>query len=673
MAVPKLPSSYKKVTPEVSSDGEFDLSSAKKIGKAEGGSSSDVDPSTFEKVLNVLDIPGSIVRTGVEAAISPERDVLSSVGSQISKTFENPTTAPASAPSGYDIAETAGQELLGKSADREKTLAGEIGQHALGFGIEMVTDPTGLLFSTSGRVAKVLRKPLINMAEKQAANSVAKYVTKAGIKEGKDAKVLGTRLVEEDLQGLLKSPEKLYDKIAGKSRIQKINPESLDTLIIKRGPKEKGLIGEVADSVDDVIKKTQDYYGIKPIKNSDIMAQTIGENVKTALSKTSGETPDMGVVQKTLDKVLKPFETVSADAGYLGAGMTVKKSKTLNLEELQQLRKNIGKQVADRKFYATPDVAIAQETEVLKQLYRELGTTIKGQLEGKRVIIGNKTLDAGQFYEAQNNRLKHLLNMESLLEYAPTEALKSPDAAATLASMMAKGTTWGATAAAGSLFGLPISPGTSALLGFSAGAGNVAQEAIRRNAPEYLSDIFKQAAKVAPYGVQGLERGAIQTMRDGEFSPESSMGRSPQGGYDFNVGSPAFQGVLSSPQAAPINPRELIHYRIPRSTQGILENKEKVLAKLVQNGVPPEMIDTITQALNEDEEAVSNIAPLLMEQFPTIFEKSKYKVFDGKFIDPNDKARAADDISKRDDLNSIQRAKMISKINKTGEVPEGLA
>ena len=62
-----------------------------------------------------------------------------------------------------------------------------------------------------------------------------------------------------------------------------------------------------------------------------------------------------------------------------------------------------------------------------------------------------------------------------------------------------------------------------------------------------------------------------------------------------------------------------------------------------------------------------------MTQLPDVFEKSKYKVFDGRFIDPNDKARAADSISRREDINSIQRAKMISKINKTGEVPEGMA
>lgn len=120
------------------------------------------------------------------------------------------------------------------------------------------------------------------------------------------------------------------------------------------------------------------------------------------------------------------------------------------------------------------------------------------------------------------------------------------------------------------------------------------------------------------------------------------------------------------------SPREIIDFRIPRSTNGILEQKDKVLAKFVQKGLPDEMAETLTMALNGDPDDLSNIMPLIMTQFPEAFEKSKYKVFDGRFIDPNDKARAADSISRREDINSIQRAKMISKINKTGEVPEGM-
>jgi len=146
----------------------------------------------------------------------------------------------------------------------------------------------------------------------------------------------------------------------------------------------------------------------------------------------------------------------------------------------------------------------------------------------------------------------------------------------------------------------------------------------------------------------------------------------PQEIPQYNVVPKSFSGVMRNPSSIGFSPKEIINYRIPRTTQGIVENKDRVLAKLVQNGVPDQMVDTISHALNGNVEDLGNIAPLLLTQFPNMFERSKYKVFDGAFIDPNDKAKAADSISKRDDLNSIQRAKMINQINKKNEMPEGM-
>jgi hypothetical protein len=42
-------------------------------------------------------------------------------------------------------------------------------------------------------------------------------------------------------------------------------------------------------------------------------------------------------------------------------------------------------------------------------------------------------------------------------------------------------------------------------------------------------------------------------------------------------------------------------------------------------------------------------------------------MFDGKLIDPQERAKAADDTSKRDDLNSLQKAKIINELNKSGK------
>jgi predicted nucleic acid-binding protein len=121
-----------------------------------------------------------------------------------------------------------------------------------------------------------------------------------------------------------------------------------------------------------------------------------------------------------------------------------------------------------------------------------------------------------------------------------------------------------------------------------------------------------------------------------------------------------------------ITPKQMINYKIPRSTQGILDNKEMVMGKLIQNGVPDELINTIAQALDTDSEDIANIAPLIVAQFPNIFEKSKYQVFDG-VIASTERAKAADAISKREDMDSVQRARAINGINKSGKFPQELA
>ena len=144
--------------------------------------------------------------------------------------------------------------------------------------------------------------------------------------------------------------------------------------------------------------------------------------------------------------------------------------------------------------------------------------------------------------------------------------------------------------------------------------------------------------------------------------------RTPQGqvedfvtrkGYDFSKVRKAF------PQA--IDPMAIAKMKLPRTTKGLLENKEAVITKLMVNGVPDQMIETITQALNEDPDAIESVGSMIAMQFPTLFEKSKYKMFDGKLLDPNERAKAADDTSKRDDLNSVQKAKIINELNKTGK------
>jgi len=680
MTQAKIPPSWKKVsaeetTPEGSSELKG-LSSAVKLGTAESDSSMDVEPGIFESVLNIADIPGSVVRTGLEAAISPDREVLPEVGQQLQNVMSGPTTAARKAPTGWDVADTAKEQMFpGRVTPEPQGFVEHATKAAAefvpGFAIEMATDPLGMMFAGGKAIKNIVRKPIMAASERQAAKSIAKYMNQAdALDKGKDAVVIGKRLVSEDLQGLLRTPEKLYEKVAGVKHVVKTKVPGLEEYSIKRSPRQGGLIRETSDSISSVIKKVEEDYGIDSLIPADIAADHIAKKIQAKMSQTSGVSPDIAKIQSILDRTLKPLKTTVDTGAGLGVQKTTKPVK-LTLSQLQDLRKNIGKQVSDRAFYATPDQNMLLEKEVLSDLYMELKDVITAQLKNKPIHIGNSKVDAADFYNLQNEKLKTYLDVESLLDYVPTAQLKGQDMASLIASMTAQGASFGAMAGMGSLAGLPISPGKSALLGAGYGMSQAAGKAVKNNAPEYLTSILKQAANIAPVAIPAAGRGTIQMMREGEWVPENS-GRSPQSvqeGYNFGGVKPAFGNAFQKP---PIDPREIVKYRLPTTTRGILEDKERVLAKLAQNKIPPEVIDTVAQALNEDQGSVADIAPLLMTQFPTLFTKSQYKVFDGKFIDPNDKAKAADSISKRDDLNSIQRAKMINQINKKNEMPEGI-
>jgi hypothetical protein len=648
------------------------LDDAPDLGAAPKNAGVDVDPSTFEKFLNVLDIPSSLVRTGVEAAISPERDVIPSLKEQAIRTIQSPTTAASTAPRGVDI-----NKALREQSDILKPIRSDEPNPTLefvgGFVTEMALDPTAW-FMPSRKVTTPVRKTLESASERQAAKSIAKFASKADVlKEGADLDIIGARLVAEDLQGQIKNPVKLYQSLTGERHLQKIGADLPQTLQIRKTPATGGKISETSKEITNAISKVESEYGMTPQMPRNVMMKQLLENAKKNVSSVSGETVDLSRVEEILSKVLKPEQNIPGAAAGAAGDWSFNIPTEMSLTELHQLRKNVGKQVSDRAFYAAADASMRQETEVLRDLYRTLGDTIESNLRGKKLKVGNTEVDAADYYKGQNNKLKSFLDVQSMLEYQPTEALKSPDAAATVASMLTKGTLYGATAAGASFAGLPVNPLAAAGVGAGFGIAQAASEAVKTSTPEYLTSILKSMGKVSgtPLLPEAATRGTIQYMRDGEFVPtEGGSFDKVHPAFPFNT-SPQDQ-IKSLPGSTMLRPKDIIKYRIPRSTDSILENKELVLAKIAQAGVPDELYNTIAYALNESPEQIPNVAPLIMTQFPTLFEQSKYKVFDGMIIDPNDKARMADDISKREDLNSIQRAKMISQINKTGKAPEGM-
>lgn len=640
--------------------------------------------SGLQKFGNIIDIPGSLVRTGVEAAISPDRDIIPSISGQIKKTIQSPMTAAQEAPAGTDVAKAAFPDF------KEDSIPGKIA----GFVTEAALDPTQW-FSWAAPAKAAIRKPLINASERQAAKAISKYAGKADvINEGVDLEVIGARLVAEDLQGMTRNPVKLYETLSGTRHIEKKFPDSLNTLQIKRGQRQKGKIGEISDNISSAIELAEREYKIQPQVPANIMAKQLLEKAKVAMSKTSGETPDFRGIEKALNDALKPFEksklpdipvegvtkvpgTLDLETKVIGKipGGRTEKPTTLSLKELHELRKNVGKLVADRAFYASPDQAMRTETEALRDLYMGLGDVIKKNLAGKKITIGKDTVDAGEYYEGQNNRLKAFLDLQSMLEFQPVKNLKEADIAAMMAGAGTQAGIWGTTSAAATMAGLPYNPALMGAAGAIFGAGKSVADSVKGSTPEYLTSILKQASKIAPAAPGLAKTGTILGLREGKFNPEMTKDLNMPG-YDFSNTKPAFQGspnpsknfrTTQSVSGLDMTPMEVMKTRLPRSTKGLIENKDLVIAKLAINGVPPEMIDTITQALNDEPEALESLGPMVAMQFPNLFAKSKYNMFDGKILDPNERSKAADDTSKRDDLNSLQKAKIINELNKNGK------
>jgi hypothetical protein len=110
-------------------------------------------------------------------------------------------------------------------------------------------------------------------------------------------------------------------------------------------------------------------------------------------------------------------------------------------------------------------------------------------------------------------------------------------------------------------------------------------------------------------------------------------------------------------------PTQLVSMKIPRTSTGIMENKQLVLAKIAQE-MPenfPEM-----QAMMESEVDVNDALPMLIEMLPHMFEKDRYNRINN--ILPEDmKPMAMEEIRKDENLSPTEKISRLDLMNRTGE------
>lgn len=118
------------------------------------------------------------------------------------------------------------------------------------------------------------------------------------------------------------------------------------------------------------------------------------------------------------------------------------------------------------------------------------------------------------------------------------------------------------------------------------------------------------------------------------------------------------------PQSVPNIPEQFIRTPLPRSTQELQKNRNFVLGKVAQ--MMPEMFEAVKDTYDHEPERLGEVAQVLAMKMPHLFERDKYNRFDGRILSEADKQKAIKDTLLRQDISSIDQAKIITRLNKEG-------
>jgi hypothetical protein len=327
------------------------------------------------------------------------------------------------------------------------------------------------------------------------------------------------------------------------------------------------------------------------------------------------------------------------------------KPRHWSLEDMLVLRTNLGKRMNSADFYS--DKVLPVEKDVVEGLYRSLKKEISSKLEGIPTSIKGPNgvpLMADEYYELQSEALNKMIQAKEILTNAKNKGLKDADLSAkTIAAVTGLGT-FGMVSIANMMMGGNVSLPATALGMGAAAAGYGATKAA---APGVLA----RGAGMARKGIEVAEKYPEEMAR-----VLGTGSRQVRDNYVMENKNKFPKVFGREPQSVNIEDA-----KIPSTTEGILQNKELVLEKLASLQVSDKIYRAMAYGMNKSPKSLPNVIPLLMMEYPDSFEKepeNDYMLLDGKFIDSNEAAAAADSTSKRTDLSSIEKARIINEINK---------
>lgn len=171
----------------------------------------------------------------------------------------------------------------------------------------------------------------------------------------------------------------------------------------------------------------------------------------------------------------------------------------------------------------------------------------------------------------------------------------------------------------------------------------------------YASPLL-QGAKASEFLASG-EKGTLLRANVGDV-----MSKIPEEAVGQMKVAPIRSAIGREPQSIA---EEVVRWKIPRTTEGVIENKDMVLAKVAQ--MEPMQFDNIKEVLEEQPERLPDLIPILAQTSPHLFEEDKYGRVDGIIYDPNKKQMAREDLNLNESLSNSQRMLIMNQLNKTGE------
>lgn len=568
-----------------------------------------------QETTNILDIP----RAAVESYLQEGKEGIAEFGKKmITEGGKGDFGFVSEAPTGKQVmAEQYGlseEETLGPAWFKFSPAG------AAGIAREMVTDPATYLNPLGRALGKPIQKQLAKRGGKQSSKAVSKWISKSQYKNlGYDPDVIGHQLYQEDVLKHIGNPRKLYEKLGSEETLSPIMEGG--QVAYKKVRKGTGLIGKTSKDLTEFMDKMAEELGETTVAPKKILAyRTSSKILEPMLTEGTGKGFDPKLMETIMDQVNSIV--LKGD-----------KEGVMTVSDLLDFKRNVGKTINDPQFYKTASDAQSLKNEVLVNLERSIDDMIGEALDGVSTTWkGQKIGNAANYYKVNNTKNSALIKLKNVLDSAPLDQAKSED----LMQFITGGAVWaGGGAGMGAMMGhMPY----GALVGGGFHALRSAADYTKGKTPEMLAKGFKAAEEATPMmlrGVPQVQRSFIKPVGN-ERSPDSI-------------------------------PEALMEVQLPRTTEGVMAKPDLFLAKLAQQTDSLDIVVQVQEAMKEPRK-MEKLMPLLVRQFPNLFEFDEYNAWDGKIIDPADRQMYSKDIDKREDLNEYQKAEIIDHLNRTYEM-----